>query len=107
MTRPVTTTRILLALIGLLLLSAPAAAVSSEPSDTSSRTQSARETTVLGADALDLEQESRGYSTEYIFGMSKAIRRSTLHPALKPAVWLFTVPLDIVLLPFAALGGLF
>jgi len=25
---------------------------------------------------------------------------------LKPAVWLFTIPLDIVLLPFAALGGL-
>jgi hypothetical protein len=107
MTRPTTATRILLVLAGLLLLSAPAAAVSSDASGTSSQTQASRGTIVLGADTLDLEQESRGYSTEYIFGMSKAVRRSTMHPAVKPMVWLFTIPLDIVLLPFAALGGLF
>lgn len=112
MTRPDTATRVLLALMtglmGLLLLSAPAAAVSPQASASSaSQVQASRGTIVLGSDTLDLEQESRGYSTEYIFGMSKAVRRSTMHPALKPAVWLFTIPLDIVLLPFAALGGLF
>ena len=108
MTRPTTATRIALVLLGLLLLAAPAAAVSSHASATpASQTPASRGTIVLGSETLDLDQESRGYSTEYIFGMSKAIRRSTLHPALKPAAWLFTIPLDIVLLPFAALGGLF
>jgi hypothetical protein len=57
-------------------------------------------------DTLEVEEHG-GYTSEYIFGMSKAIMRSTLTPALKPAVLLLTVPLDLVLLPFAALGGFF
>ena len=55
-------------------------------------------------DALVLE-EREGYNSEYIFGMTKAVLNSTLHPALKPAVSLVTVPLDLVFLPFAALLG--
>lgn len=55
-------------------------------------------------DTLEVEEHG-GYTSEYIFGMSKAIMRSTLTPALKPAVLLLTVPLDIVFLPFAAIGG--
>ncbi|MCH2186002.1 hypothetical protein MK280_09040 [Myxococcota bacterium] len=63
-------------------------------------------THVLAADSLNLE-DNQGYSSEYIFGMTKGVMNSTLEPALKPAVLIFTVPLDIVFLPFAAIGGFF
>ncbi len=59
---------------------------------------------ILAQDALNLEDDE-GYSTEYIFGMSKGIMRSTLVPALKPFVLLFTIPLDLAFLPFAAIAG--
>jgi hypothetical protein len=49
----------------------------------------------------------RGYNSEYIFGMSKGIAASTLHPAAKPLCFLVTVPLDLVTLPFTLVGGLF
>ncbi len=70
--------------------------------------------TALGGDggelvlvqAVQLEDRS-GYTTEYLFGMSRAVADSTLHPALKPPVFLLTIPLDIVFLPFAAIGGFF
>ena len=52
-------------------------------------------------DALVLE-EREGYNSEYIFGMTKAILNSTVHPALKPAVCIVTVPLDLVLRHFRA-----
>ena len=52
-------------------------------------------------------EEHGGYTSEYIFGMTKGVMRSTLTPALKPLVLLFTIPLDLVLLPFAAIGGFF
>lgn len=61
---------------------------------------------VLAADKLDLEDD-HGYSSEYIFGMTKGVMRSTLEPALKPAVLIVTVPLDLAFLPFAAIGGFF
>lgn len=61
---------------------------------------------VLAADSLNLESDDR-YSTEYIFGMTKGVMRSTLEPALKPPVLILTVPLDIAFLPFAAIGGFF
>jgi len=61
---------------------------------------------VMAYDKLDVE-DRQGYTTQYMFSMSKAVTRSTLEPALKPAVLLFTIPLDLVLLPFAAIGGFF
>jgi hypothetical protein len=62
---------------------------------------------VLAArDRVDLESHG-GYTSEYIFGMTKGVMRSTLTPALKPVALLFTVPLDLVFLPFAAVGGFF
>jgi hypothetical protein len=39
--------------------------------------------------------------------MTKGVANSTMTPAFKPLVFLLTVPLDIVLLPFAAIGGFF
>ena len=61
-------------------------------------------THAMAADSLDLEDHGT-YSGEYVFGMTKAVMRSTLTPALKPAALIFTIPLDLVTLPFAVVGG--
>lgn len=58
----------------------------------------------LAGDSLDLEDHG-GFSGEYVFGMTKSVMRSTLTPALKPAALIFTIPLDLVTLPFAVVGG--
>lgn len=55
-------------------------------------------------DALVLE-DREGFNDEYIFGMTKAILNSTLHPAVKPLPCIVTVPLDLAFLPFALLLG--
>ena len=47
------------------------------------------------------------YNKSYIFGMTRGVADSTIHPAVKAPLFLFTIPLDIVLLPFAAIGGAF
>ena len=60
---------------------------------------------VICARVSSKEQEKEGYSTEYIFGLSKGTMRSTLVPALKPFVLIFTLPLDLAFLPFAAIAG--
>ena len=57
-------------------------------------------------EALVLES-TEGYNSGYIFGMTKGIANSTVHPAVKGPLFLLTVPLDLVFLPFAAIGGLF
>ena len=52
-------------------------------------------------------EEHEGYNPAYLFAMTRGVAWSTITPALKPLLFLVTVPLDIVLLPFAAIGGLF
>ncbi len=54
----------------------------------------------------DPEPES-GYNSDYIFGMTRGVADSTIHPAVKAPVFLLTIPLDLALMPFAAIGGLF
>lgn len=61
---------------------------------------------VMAYDKLDVE-DRQGYNSEYIFGLSKGIMKSTLVPALKPFFLIFTAPLDLAFLPFAALAGFF
>ncbi len=61
---------------------------------------------LAASDRVDLESR-QGYTAQYMFGMTKGVMRSTLVPALKPVALLFTVPLDIAFLPFAAIGGFF
>ena len=53
------------------------------------------------------EIEAWHYNTDYLFGLSRGTADSALLPAFKPLVFLLTVPLDIALLPIAAIGGLF
>lgn len=51
--------------------------------------------------------EKSWYNDSYIFGMTRGVANSTLVPAAKAPLFLLTVPLDLVLLPFAAIGGCF
>ena len=53
------------------------------------------------------EQERQFYNSDYLFGITRALVNSTIVPAGKAPLFLFTVPLDIVFLPFAAIGGFF
>ena len=52
-------------------------------------------------------QPKSGHNASYIFGMTRGVADSTIHPAVKAPLFLLTLPLDLVLLPFAALGGMF
>ena len=51
--------------------------------------------------------EKSWYNSNYLFGMTRGIANSTLAPGAKVPIFLLTVPLDIICLPFAAIGGLF
>jgi NAD(P)-dependent dehydrogenase (short-subunit alcohol dehydrogenase family) len=52
-------------------------------------------------------EEPSWYNSSYIFGMTRSVAASTMVPAAKVPLFVLTVPLDIVFLPFAAIGGLF
>ena len=52
-------------------------------------------------------QPKSWYNSEYLFGMTRGVAQSTIHPAVKVPLFVLTVPLDIVFLPFAAIGGCF
>lgn len=47
------------------------------------------------------------YNDSYLFGLTRGVADSTLVPGAKVPLFLLTVPTDLVLLPFAAIGGLF
>lgn len=52
-------------------------------------------------------QDTGVYNTDYLFALSRGLGDSSLHPAAKVPLFIFTVPLDLALLPFAAIGGFF
>lgn len=52
-------------------------------------------------------QDTGGYNSDYLFALSRGLGDSPMHAAAKAPLFIFTVPLDIVLLPFAAIGGIF
>ncbi len=57
-----------------------------------------------------LHGESRGHNSfndEYVFGLTRGVADSSMHPAVKILVFPITVPLDIALLPFEVIGGFF
>jgi hypothetical protein len=47
------------------------------------------------------------YDTTYLFGMTRGVTNSTIHPGAQIPLLVLTIPLDIVFLPFAAIGGFF
>lgn len=55
---------------------------------------------------LDMRDDT-GYNTDYLFAMTKAVASGPITPFLKPLLFLLTVPLDIVTLPFTAIAGFF
>ncbi len=57
--------------------------------------------------ASHLDMRDDGYNAGYIFGMTRGVASSTMHPAVKPVFFLLTIPLDIVFLPFEVIGGFF
>lgn len=52
-------------------------------------------------------EEPSWYNSTYVFALTRGVAGSTMVPAAKVPLYVFTVPLDLVLLPFAAIGGLF
>ena len=52
------------------------------------------------------EQKS-WYNSGYFFALTGSVAGSTMVTAAKVPLFVLTVPLDLVLLPFAAIGGLF
>jgi len=60
-----------------------------------------------GPPLYELEkQPGWSYNSDYIFAISSALRDSTLPPAGKVPLFILTIPLDAVLLPFSLLAGL-
>ena len=57
--------------------------------------------------SVDERGTDSGYNSDYLFGLSRGLAGSSLAPAIKPAIFIVTVPLDIALFPFALIGGLF
>jgi hypothetical protein len=51
--------------------------------------------------------EKSWYNSTYLFAATRGVADSTLVPAVKAPLFLLTVPLDVVCLPFAALVGCF
>lgn len=47
------------------------------------------------------------YNDEYIFGITRGVADSTMHPALKIFIFPLTVPFDIVFFPFEVMAGFF
>ena len=91
----------LIFLVGIsLLANTPAAA-----DDRQSVTYEKSADTLGGSPTLDTRDDE--YSTEYFFGLSRSVAGSTLNAGVKTLFFVFTIPVDIVVLPFAAIGGFF
>lgn len=60
---------------------------------------------VSSSSSLDMRDDV--YNSGFIFGLTKGVASSTIVPAMKPLFFLVTIPLDLVLLPMAAIGGFF
>ena len=52
-------------------------------------------------------RDDTGYNTDYLFAMTRAVASGPITPAIKPLLFLLTVPLDIITLPFTAIAGFF
>ena len=101
------------AIISAFVLAAPAtAAERSAPSATDETpivlAQAGTEPGELDPRYHPVEPEPQGfYNGSYIFGITRALTDSTIAPAGKAPLFLFTIPLDLALLPIAVIGGFF
>ncbi|HYD50726.1 MAG TPA: hypothetical protein VEB21_20385 [Terriglobales bacterium] len=53
------------------------------------------------------ERHQSSYNDEYVFALTRSVSNSTMHPAAKVPLFLFTVPLDIAVFPIEVLAGFF
>jgi len=51
--------------------------------------------------------EQPGYNPEYLFATTRTVAYSTLPTALKTPLFVLTIPVDLALLPVAAVAGFF
>jgi hypothetical protein len=58
------------------------------------------------AQAVNVE-DHQGYNSEYLFSFTRGVVDSTMATPVKSALFLITIPVDIVLLPVTALVGIF
>jgi len=52
-------------------------------------------------------EEKSWYNSTYVFGLTRSVAYMPWSPAAKVPLFVFTIPLDIAILPFAAIGGFF
>lgn len=107
---------LLLALL-LILVSAPFSAAAADRDDATSTAleNAAADDVSESRESRRLEpryhprepEEKSWYNASYVFGMTRSLANSTISPAGKAPLFVLTVPLDIVFLPFALIGGLF
>jgi hypothetical protein len=112
--------RLLAVLVALSIVLAPVAWAADEPAPSSEPTQT--EVGQAAADDSQFHTDGRleptypprepepppgWYNASYLFGMTRSVAASTMSPGAKVPLFVLTVPLDIVFLPFAAIGGLF
>ena len=97
-----------------LLLGAAGCASSGDASESEDRTASAQtDSGSEGGGKLEPRYQPREpqpkpwYNNAYLFGMTRGVTGSTMHPAVKVPLLVLTIPLDIVFLPFSAIGGFF
>ena len=103
--RPGRSIRLLGSALCVILVAAALGFFSASTAAADTRTSATHRATVDGSPGLDMRDDE--YNSDYIFGMSKGVANSTLHPAVKPLFFVLTIPLDLAFLPFAAIGGFF
>lgn len=106
---------------GLLLLGAGAGAAGAAPASDSvaARAETPASAPVLLAQGTVRPRELQpryepvppkpkgSYNSDYIFGLTKSVADSTMATPVKVLLFPLTIPLDLVFLPFAAIGGTF
>ena len=108
--RPGPNIRVLSSALCVILVAAALGMFSASTAAADTRTSATHRTTAehagsVGSPGLDMRDDE--YNSDYIFGMSKGVANSTIHPAVKPLLFVLTIPLDLAFLPFAAIGGFF
>ncbi len=108
--RPGRSIRVLGSALCVILVTAALGLLSASKAAADTRTSATHRTTADhggsdGSPGLDMRDDQ--YNSDYIFGMSKGVANSTIHPAVKPLFFVVTIPLDLAFLPFAAIGGFF
>lgn len=87
----------------------PPIVVETAPAETPSPLLLAQNSGSSGGSLADFEkaQDTGGYNSDYLFALTRGLANSTMHPAGKVPLFIFTLPLDVAFSPFAAIAGLF